>query len=198
ALFQEDVAFRDLALAVVDEQHRFGVHQRLALAQKGESVDVLVMTATPIPRTLVLTYFGDMDISELREKPAGRRPIDTRAGPDKRIDEVIDAVGRALSAGKLVYWICPLVEESEAEGTDHLTNATQRFESLQKCFGGKVGLVHGQMKGVEKDAVMAQFAAHEIALLVATTVVEVGVDVPAATIMVIENAERFGLAQLHQ
>ena len=198
ALIQDDVIFKSLALAVVDEQHRFGVRERLALTSKGEAVDVLVLSATPIPRTLVLTYFGDMDISELREKPAGRQPIDTRAVPDSRIDDVIDAVGRALSQGKLVYWICPLVEESEAEGTDHLTNATQRFESLQKRFGGKVGLVHGQMKGTEKDAVMAQFAGHEIGLLVATTVVEVGVDVPAATIMVIENAERFGLAQLHQ
>jgi ATP-dependent DNA helicase RecG len=198
ALIQGDVIFKSLALAVVDEQHRFGVRERLALTGKGEAVDVLVLSATPIPRTLVLTYFGDMDVSELREKPAGRQPIDTRAVPMSRLEEVTDAVGRALSAGKLVYWICPLVEESEAEGTGHLTNATERFENLQKRFGEKVGLVHGQMKGTEKDRVMAQFAAHEIGLLVATTVVEVGVDVPAATIMVIENAERFGLAQLHQ
>jgi ATP-dependent DNA helicase RecG len=198
ALIQDDVVFKSLALAVVDEQHRFGVRERLALTSKGDAVDVLVLSATPIPRTLVLTYFGDMDISELREKPAGRQPIDTRALPDSRLEDVMDAVGRALAIGKLVYWICPLVEESEAEGSDHLTNATQRFESLQKRFGDRVGLVHGQMKGAEKDRVMAQFAAHEIGLLVATTVVEVGVDVPAATIMVIENAERFGLAQLHQ
>jgi ATP-dependent DNA helicase RecG len=198
ALIQDDVAFKALALAVVDEQHRFGVRERLALTVKGEAVDVLVLSATPIPRTLVLTYFGDMDVSELREKPAGRQPIDTRTVPSSRIDEVIDAVGRALDAGKLVYWICPLVEESEAEGIDHLTNATQRFESLQKRFGDRVGLVHGQMKGADKDRVMAQFAEGEIGLLVATTVVEVGVDVPAASIMVIENAERFGLAQLHQ
>ena len=198
ALIQDDVVFKALALAVVDEQHRFGVRERLALTAKGDAVDVLVLSATPIPRTLVLTYFGDMDVSELREKPAGRQPIDTRAVPSSRLDEVMDAVGRALEAGKLVYWICPLVEESEAEGIDHLTNATERFESLQKRFGDRVGLVHGQMKGAEKDRVMAQFAAHEIGLLVATTVVEVGVDVPAATIMVIENAERFGLAQLHQ
>ncbi|RQH16557.1 ATP-dependent DNA helicase RecG [Bradyrhizobium sp. RP6] len=198
ALIQDDVIFHDLALAVVDEQHRFGVRERLALTSKGEAVDVLVLSATPIPRTLVLTYFGDMDISELREKPAGRQPIDTRAVPMSRISEVMEGVGRALEAGKLVYWICPLVDESEAEGTEHLTNATKRFESLQKRFGGRVGLVHGQMKGTEKDRVMGQFAAHEIGLLVATTVVEVGVDVPAATIMVIENAERFGLAQLHQ
>lgn len=198
ALIQDDVTFHDLALAVVDEQHRFGVRERLALTSKGEAVDVLVLSATPIPRTLVLTYFGDMDISELREKPAGRQPIDTRAVAMSRLGEVMDGVGRALETGKLVYWICPLVEESEAEGTEHLTNATKRFESLQKRFGERVGLVHGQMKGTEKDRVMGQFAAHEIGLLVATTVVEVGVDVPAATIMVIENAERFGLAQLHQ
>ena len=198
ALIQDGVIFKSLALAVVDEQHRFGVRERLALTDKGEAVDVLVLSATPIPRTLVLTYFGDMDISELREKPAGRQPIDTRAVPMSRLEEVTEGVGRALSAGKLVYWICPLVEESEAEGVGHLTNATERFESLQKRFGDKVGLVHGQMKGTEKDRVMAQFAAHDIGLLVATTVVEVGVDVPAATIMVIENAERFGLAQLHQ
>lgn len=198
ALIQDDVIFRDLALAIVDEQHRFGVRERLALTSKGEAVDVLVLSATPIPRTLVLTYFGDMDISELREKPAGRQPIDTRAVPMSRISEVMEGVGRALESGKLVYWICPLVEESEAEGTEHLTNATKRFESLQKRFGERVGLVHGQMKGTEKDRVMGQFAAHEIGLLVATTVIEVGVDVPAATIMLIENAERFGLAQLHQ
>ncbi len=198
ALIQDDVVFKALALAVVDEQHRFGVRERLALTSKGEAVDVLVLSATPIPRTLVLTYFGDMDVSELREKPAGRQPIDTRAVPDSRLEEVMEAVGRALAQGKLVYWICPLVEESEADGTDHLTNATKRFEGLQKRFGHKVGLVHGQMKGTEKDRVMADFAGHDIQLLVATTVVEVGVDVPAATIMVIENAERFGLAQLHQ
>src|SRR6195256_5507017 len=198
ALIQDDVVFKALALAVVDEQHRFGVRERLALTPKGGNVDVLVLSATPIPRTLVLTYFGDMDVSELREKPAGRQPIDTRAVPISRIDEVTDAVGRALKAEKRVYWICPLVEESEAEGIEHLTNATKRFESLQKRFGDRVGLVHGQMKGAEKDRAMAQFASGEIGVLVATTVVEVGVDVPAASIMVVENAERFGLAQLHQ
>src|SRR6476646_5105222 len=198
ALIQDDVVFKALALAVVDEQHRFGVRERLALTAKGGSVDVLVLSATPIPRTLVLTYFGDMDVSELREKPAGRQAVDTRAVPNSRLNEVIDAVGRALSGGKLVYWICPLVEESEAEGIEHLTNATERFEGLQKRFGDRVGLVHGQMKGAEKDRVMAQFAAHEIGLLVATTVDEVGVDVPAATIIDIQNAARFGLAQLHQ
>ena len=195
ALFQEDVEFRDLALAVVDEQHRFGVHQRLALAKKGEAVDVLVMTATPIPRTLVLTYFGDMDISELREKPAGRQPIDTRTLSLDRLNEVVDAVGRALKDGRRVYWVCPLVEESE--NTD-LAAAEERFAALKKKFGVTVDLVHGRMKGADKDRAMERFAAGETRLLVATTVIEVGVDVPEATVMVIEHADRFGLAQLHQ
>jgi ATP-dependent DNA helicase RecG len=195
ALIQDDVVFKALALAVVDEQHRFGVRERLALTAKGEAVDVLVLSATPIPRTLVLTYFGDMDVSELREKPAGRQPIDTRAVAASRINEVMEAVGRALDKGRLVYWIVPLVEESE---TVNLTDAEARFESLRERFGDKVGLVHGKMRGPDKDRAMAQFASGETGLLVATTVVEVGVDVPAATIMVIENAERFGLAQLHQ
>ena len=195
ALFQEEVAFHDLALAIVDEQHRFGVHQRLALAQKGDAVDVLVLTATPIPRTLVLTYFGDMDVSELREKPPGRQPIDTRAIPLTRIEEVEDAVGRALQAGQRAFWVCPLVEESEKID---LAAAEARFEELRARFGKIVDLVHGRMKGAEKDAAMARFAAGETQLLVATTVIEVGVDVPEATIMVIEHAERFGLAQLHQ
>jgi ATP-dependent DNA helicase RecG len=195
ALFQDEVAFRDLALAIIDEQHRFGVHQRLALARKGEAVDMLVLTATPIPRTLVLTFFGDMEISELREKPAGRKPVDTRALPLSRLDEVIGAVGRALDEGKRVYWVCPLVEESE---TGDLAAAEERFADLKQHFGKKVDLVHGQMKGADKDAAMARFSSGESQLLVATTVIEVGVDVPAATVMVIEHAERFGLAQLHQ
>ena len=195
ALFQEEVEFRDLALAVVDEQHRFGVHQRLALAKKGEAVDVLVMTATPIPRTLVLTYFGDMDVSELREKPAGRRPVDTRTVPLNRLEETIGAVGRALAEGRRVYWVCPLVEESE--NTD-LAAAEERFAALKERFGAMVDLVHGRMKGADKDRAMERFAAGESRLLVATTVIEVGVDVPEATVMVIEHAERFGLAQLHQ
>lgn len=195
ALFQEGVAFRDLALAIVDEQHRFGVHQRLALASKGEAVDVLVMTATPIPRTLVLTYFGDMESSELREKPAGRKPIDTRAIPSDRIDEIVARLGAALAEGRRAYWICPLVEESE---NSDLAAAEARFAELRMHFGDKVGLVHGKMKGAEKDAAMTAFAAGETQLLVATTVVEVGVDVPEASIIVIEHAERFGLAQLHQ
>jgi len=195
ALFQESVAFHDLALAVVDEQHRFGVHQRLALTQKGEAVDVLVLTATPIPRTLVLTYFGDMDVSELHEKPAGRQPIDTRTIPLSRLEEVEDAVGRALAGNQRVYWVCPLVEESEKID---LAAAEARFDELRKKFGKAVDLVHGRMKGAEKDAAMARFAAGETQLLVATTVIEVGIDVPKATVMVVEHAERFGLAQLHQ
>jgi ATP-dependent DNA helicase RecG len=195
ALFQDEVAFRDLALAIVDEQHRFGVHQRLALARKGEAVDMLVLTATPIPRTLVLAFFGDMEISELREKPAGRLPIDTRAVALTRIDEVVAAVGRALDEGQRVYWVCPLVEESE---TGDLAAAEERFAQLKQQFGEHVDLVHGRMKGADKDRVMARFAAGETRLLVATTVIEVGVDVPEATVMVIEHAERFGLAQLHQ
>jgi ATP-dependent DNA helicase RecG len=195
ALFQDDVVFKDLALAIVDEQHRFGVHQRLALAHKGEAVDVLVLTATPIPRTLVLTYFGDMDVSELREKPAGRLPVDTRTVPLGRIAEVAAAVGRALDRGERVYWVCPLVEESEA--TD-LAAAEDRFAELKQRFGPAVDIIHGRLKGAEKDAAMARFAAGETRLLVATTVIEVGVDVPEATVMVIEHAERFGLAQLHQ
>lgn len=197
ALIQDDVIFKSLALAVVDEQHRFGVRERLALTSKGTAVDVLVLSATPIPRTLVLTYFGDMDISELREKPAGRQPIETRTFSASRLTEIVDGVGRAVNGGKLIYWIVPLVEESEMDGPK-LTNAEERFEHLQQRFGDKVGLVHGRMRGPEKDAAMARFAAGETQILVATTVVEVGVDVPAATIMVIENAERFGLAQLHQ
>jgi len=195
ALFQEEVEFRDLALAVVDEQHRFGVHQRLALAKKGQAVDVLVMTATPIPRTLVLTYFGDMDISELREKPANRQPIDTRTIPLGRLAEVVEAVGRALAEGRRVYWVCPLVEDSE--NTD-LAAAEERFGVLKARFGERVDIVHGRMKGADKDRAMERFAAGETRLLVATTVIEVGVDVPEASVMVIEHAERFGLAQLHQ
>ena len=195
ALFQEDVAFRDLALAIVDEQHRFGVHQRLALTRKGDAVDLLVLTATPIPRTLVLTYFGDMDISELREKPAGRQKVDTRAVPLDRLAEVTDAVARAMEAGRQVYWVCPLVEESESVD---LAAAEERYKLLQKRFGDRVDLVHGRMRGAEKDRAMERLAKGETRLLVATTVIEVGVDVPQASVMVIEHAERFGLAQLHQ
>ncbi|MFL5222853.1 MAG: ATP-dependent DNA helicase RecG, partial [Microvirga sp.] len=195
ALFQEDVAFRDLGLAVVDEQHRFGVHQRLALGQKGEAVDILVMTATPIPRTLALTYFGDMDVSVLDEKPPGRKPIATRLVSTERLQEVADAIGRAIKAGDRVYWICPLVAESELVD---LAAAEDRFAELRAVFGDAVGLVHGKLGPRERDAAMARFARGETAILVATTVIEVGVDVPNATLMVVENAERMGLAQLHQ
>ena len=195
ALFQEEVAFADLGLAVIDEQHRFGVHQRLTLAAKGRAVDMLVMTATPIPRTLMLTAYGDMDVSRLNEKPAGRKPVDTRAVPTDRLHEVTGAVGRALGEGARVYWVCPLVEESEALD---VAAAEERFRHLAGLFGARVGLVHGRLKGPDKDRAMADFAAGRIDVLVATTVIEVGVDVPEATVMVVEHAERFGLAQLHQ
>ncbi|MGA2045309.1 MAG: ATP-dependent DNA helicase RecG [Roseiarcus sp.] len=195
ALFQEAVAFRDLGLAVVDEQHRFGVHQRLALAAKGEAVDLLVMTATPIPRTLVLTYFGDMDVSALTEKPPGRTPVDTRAIPLDRLAEVVAGIGRAVAAGARAYWVCPLVEESEALD---VAAAQERAEALRAVFGSAVDVIHGRMKGADKDAAMERFQRGETKVLVATTVIEVGVDVPEASVMVIEHAERFGLAQLHQ
>lgn len=195
ALFQKDVEFADLALAVIDEQHRFGVHQRITLSAKGRNPDMLVMTATPIPRTLLLAAYGDLDASQLTEKPAGRKPIDTRAAPIGRIEEIVGAVERAVESGARVYWVAPLVEESEVID---LAAATERFEALKAVFSERVGLVHGRMKGPEKDMVMADFAAGRIAVLVATTVIEVGVDVPEATVMVIEHAERFGLAQLHQ
>jgi len=196
ALFSEDVAFRDLALVVVDEQHRFGVHQRMKLQGKGEQpVDVLVMTATPIPRTLALTAYGDMDVSRLTERPSGRKPVDTRVLSNERLEEVVDHLRGALAKGARAYWVCPLVEESEK--TD-LAAAEDRAAMLRKVLGKKVGLVHGRMKGPERDAEMAKFKSGETQVLVATTVIEVGVDVPEATIMVVEHAERFGLAQLHQ
>ncbi|MBD9496065.1 MULTISPECIES: ATP-dependent DNA helicase RecG [unclassified Ensifer] len=195
ALFQDTVSYKELTLAVVDEQHRFGVHQRLRLTAKGISPHMLVMTATPIPRTLVLAAFGDMDVSKLTEKPAGRKPIQTVTIPTERVGDIVDRLDAALREGKKAYWICPLVEESEAVD---VMSAEERYEGLAKRFGNNVGLVHGRMNGAEKDAVMLAFKNGEIRLLVATTVVEVGVDVPDATIMVIEHAERFGLAQLHQ
>jgi ATP-dependent DNA helicase RecG len=194
-LFQGGVEFKRLGLVVIDEQHRFGVHQRIALSAKGDAPDTLVMTATPIPRTLVLSYFGDMDVSKLTEKPAGRKPIDTRAVPLTRIDEVVARIGQAIDAGDKAYWVCPLVAESEKSD---LEAAEERFAKLGDIFGARVGLVHGQMKASEKDRMMNRFRAGDVAILVATTVVEIGVDVPDATIMVIEHAERFGLAQLHQ
>ena len=197
ALFQDGVEFSDLGLAIIDEQHRFGVHQRLALQSKSGTggTDVLVMTATPIPRTLLLTHYGDMEVSKLLEKPAGRQPVATRAMPVDRLPEIMDRLGTAIESGAQAYWVCPLVEESDMLDA---TAAEERHATLQKRFGDKVGLVHGQMRGAEKDAVMQAFAESEILILVATTVIEVGVDVPNATIMVIEHAERFGLAQLHQ
>jgi ATP-dependent DNA helicase RecG len=195
AIFQAGVAFRDLGFVAVDEQHRFGVHQRLALTAKGKATDVLVMTATPIPRTLVLSYYGDMDVSRLSEKPAGRKPIETRVLPLSRLDEVVARVRDAIARDAKAYWICPLVEES---GELEVAAATDRYEALVKALGPVVGLAHGQMKPAERDRQMAAFQAGLFRVLVATTVVEVGVDVPDATIIVIEHAERFGLAQLHQ
>ncbi|ABV93252.1 ATP-dependent DNA helicase [Dinoroseobacter shibae DFL 12 = DSM 16493] len=196
AVFQDDVAFHDLGLAVIDEQHRFGVRERMRLGAKGAAVDVLVMTATPIPRSLALVTYGDMDVSILDEKPPGRTPVKTALVSADRLDELLAHLDAALSEGRQVYWVCPLVEESE---TLALTAAEERFKHLRARFGeGRVGLVHGQMPVAEKDAAMADFVAGETRLLVATTVIEVGVDVPNASIMVIEGAEHFGLAQLHQ
>lgn len=205
ALFQKGVEFHDLAMAVIDEQHRFGVHQRLALAKKGsaegqrseaqDAVDILFMTATPIPRTLAITAYGDLEISQLREKPPGRKPVDTRTIPLARLDEVVTGLERAVEAGARAYWVCPLVAESEVLD---LAAAEERYAYLSKTFSGRTGLVHGQMKAAQRDEVMAAFAAGNVDVLVATTVIEVGVDVPEATVMVIEHAERFGLAQLHQ
>lgn len=196
AIFQEAVAYKRLGLAVIDEQHRFGVAQRLLLTQKAEKPPhLLVMTATPIPRTLTLSNYGEMDVSRLDEMPPGRQPIDTRVMSADRLDEVVDGLSRHIGRGGQAYWVCPLVEENEASDR---AAAEARYEALSMRFPGKVGLVHGRMKGPEKDAVMARFAANELAVLVATTVIEVGVDVPNSTLMIIEDAERFGLAQLHQ
>ncbi len=196
AVFQDDVVFRDLRLAVVDEQHRFGVAQRMALGAKGAAVDVLVMTATPIPRSLALAQYGDMDISVLDEKPPGRKPVTTATVSTARMDEVVAKLRGAIAEGRQAYWVCPLVEESELSDK---TAAEERFKRLRAALGERVvGLVHGQMPPAEKDAAMARFVAGETSVLVATTVIEVGVNVPNATIMVIERAEGFGLAQLHQ
>jgi ATP-dependent DNA helicase RecG len=197
ALFQSDVVFKDLAFAVIDEQHRFGVHQRLALQAKGSQggTNVLVMTATPIPRTLLMTHYGDLDVSRLTEKPAGRKPVVTRAVPLESMEKLIDRIRVQLSEGAQVYWVCPLIESSEVS---ELAAAEERAAHLKQLFGDTVGLLHGAMPGAEKDAVMAAFSANHLKILVATTVIEVGVNVPNANIMVIEHAERFGLAQLHQ
>lgn len=195
ALIQDGIDFKHLSLVVIDEQHRFGVRQRLALSSKGETPDVLVMTATPIPRTLSLTQYGDMDVSLLKEKPPGRQPIKTTVMSLEKIGDVAAALRRLFTEGAQVYWVCPLVEESEKSD---LMAATQRFEELQRVYGEQVGLLHGRMKSAEKDDIMHRFKAGEFKLLVSTTVIEVGVDVPQATTMIIEHAERFGLAQLHQ
>ena len=195
ALFQDGVEFHDLGFAVIDEQHRFGVHQRLQLSSKSKATDVLVMTATPIPRTLTLTAYGDMDVSRLDEKPPGRKPIDTLLIPQDKAEHLVESILKQTQGGARAYWVCPLVEESEVLD---LAAATARYEILQGRFGDKVGLIHGRLKADEKDAVMQKFIKGEISVLVATTVIEVGVNVPEATIMVIEHAERFGLAQLHQ
>ena len=196
AVFQKDVAFHDLRLAVIDEQHRFGVAQRMELGAKGAAADVLVMTATPIPRSLALASYGDMDVSVLDEKPAGRRPIRTALIPNSRLDEVTARLATAVAEGRQAYWVCPLVEDSEV--LDY-ASAEARFQHLRAALGdGVVGLVHGQMPIPEKDAAMARFVAGETKVLVATTVIEVGVNVPNASVMVIERAETFGLAQLHQ
>lgn len=195
ALFQDGVEFRDLGLVIIDEQHRFGVHDRMKLTQKGEKPDLLVMTATPIPRTLALTSYGDLDVSRLDEKPAGRLPIETRIVPMAKIDAVTDGVERAVNDGKQVYWVCPLVEESELID---LSSAEDRFRHLTARFGDRVGLLHGRLPAKEKQAMSEAFKRGEYDILVATTVIEVGVDAPNATIIVIEHAERFGLAQLHQ
>ena len=195
ALFQDGVAYRDLALAVIDEQHRFGVDQRLSLGGKGETTDVLVMTATPIPRTLLLTHWGEMTVSRLSEKPAGRQKIRTTLHSLATLDEVVDGVARALDRGDQVFWVCPMVSENEMLD---LAAAEARYRGLRHRFGARMGLAHGQMDTALREGALADFAAGRTRLLVATTVIEVGVDVPAASVMVVEHAERFGLAQLHQ
>ena len=197
AIFQEKVAYKQLGLAVIDEQHRFGVSQRLLLASKAEHPPhLLVMTATPIPRTLTLTQYGEMDVSRIDEMPPGRTPVETRVISEEKLPDVVDGLDRHIASGGQAYWVCPLVEESEKSDA---AAAEERARILKLRFGDeKVGLVHGRMKGPDKDAVMARFASGELAVLVATTVIEVGVDVPNATLMIVEGAERFGLAQLHQ
>lgn len=196
AIFQEAVTYKQLALVVIDEQHRFGVGQRLMLTQKGKRTPhCLAMTATPIPRTLTLAQYGEMDVSRLDELPPGRQPIDTRVVAVERIGDVVGALSRHLESGQQAYWVCPMVRENENED---LAAAEARFAELQQHFGDGVVLVHGQLRPEIKDAAMERFVRGEARLLVATTVIEVGVDVPNATLMVIEQAERFGLAQLHQ
>lgn len=197
ALFQEKVTFKNLAFIVVDEQHRFGVEQRMALSAKGNFPHILHMTATPIPRSLSMTLYGDMDCSYLREKPAGRKPIVTRAIPAARYDAVLERLKAALDRGEKAYWICPLID-GEEDGEKDLAAAKTRFTEFKTRFGNQVGLIHGRMKKDARDAEMEKFVSGKTKLLVATTVIEVGVDVRDATIMVVEQAERFGLSQLHQ
>jgi ATP-dependent DNA helicase RecG len=205
ALFQEKVNFKNLGFIVIDEQHRFGVKQRMELALKGDDVDVLLMTATPIPRTMAMTLYGDMDVSSLYEKPAGRQEIETKTIPKKRLDEVIDRLHTAIEKDDRIYWVCPLVAPLEEEEIDDYRNqeekiisAEERFSQLKKIFGNKAAICHGQMKQPDKEKAVSDFAAGKVKILVATTVIEVGVNVPEATIMIIENAEKFGLSQLHQ
>jgi ATP-dependent DNA helicase RecG len=200
ALFQEEVQFKQLGLAIVDEQHRFGVHQRLALRKKGQRSDLephqLMMSATPIPRTLSMSYYADLDVSVIDELPPGRTPVATKLVADDRRDEILQRVREACAQGHQAYWVCPLIEESE---TLQLQTANDTYAYMQQAFPElQVGLVHGRMKSAEKQAVMQAFSANQIHLLVATTVIEVGVDVPNASLMVIEHAERMGLSQLHQ
>ncbi len=200
ALLQEDTKFKNLGFIVIDEQHRFGVKQRLALSQKGENIHVLLMSATPIPRTLAMTVYGDLEVSSLTEKPAGRVRIDTRVVQLERIDEVVDGIKRAIKNDDRVYWVCPLIEEKPVDEKEPNENASaeKRYKELKKLFGDKVALVHGKLKTAEKDTAIERFRKGEVKILVATTVIEVGVNVPEATIIVIEQAEKFGLAQLHQ
>jgi ATP-dependent DNA helicase RecG len=195
ALFQETVEFNDLGLIIIDEQHRFGVAQRSSLANKGKSVDVLLMTATPIPRTLTMTLYGDMECSRLTDKPVGRKEVDTRVLHVSKLSNIVQRLRAVIDKGEKIYWICPLIEESEASS---LANVEERYSALSKVFPNKVGVVHGRMKSQEREEVMMEFKEGDVDILVATTVVEVGVDVPNATVIIIEHAERFGLSQLHQ
>ncbi len=195
ALLQEKVAFKKLGITVIDEQHRFGVKQRMELAQKGDATHILLMSATPIPRTLAMTLYGDLEVSSLQEKPAGRQKIDTRILSAAKLDEVIEELSRAIKNDERAYWVCPLIFDEEEQGN---ASAEKRYKELKKIFGAKVAIVHGQMKTKEKDEAIENFRTGKVKILVATTVIEVGVNVPEASIIIIEQAEKFGLAQLHQ